>query len=305
MLDELQEYRCCLEKTTSNIPLQQYSLDGGDGFRRLLRILAKGFLEKCEDQGLDREQSIRYCRGFLQTWVNGEIPKDLVIPDSCDKLLADLQKAEKNNLMVHAEKLQELSMKDKTQLPKRMDKLKADVSKYDTPPYQMSWNVKRNDFNRIYYDQIIADALNRKPLRKQCLVMKKDDIYGISCKENLRKIALAVVCMYLQDLDEFVRPVAAAYLPIVQAEVGNWLHVRVKKKDSKSEVACVALAMERACWKGTSTSLFDKQKMVNISKVRVDPDWLKEYGVKLVDAKDAENLPDDYVKFDDSYFCGK
>lgn len=305
MLNEFQEYACCLEETTADIPLQQGSMEKRDGFRRLLRILAKGFLQKCEKQGLSREQSIRYCRGFLQTWINGAVPEELVIPDSCGELLSDLRKAQKNNLLYHAKNLQETSMKDRSKLPERMKDLANGVGKFAEPPYQNSWNVKHNDFNRIYFDQIIADALTRKPLRKQCLVMKKDGLYSISCAENLRKIALAIVCMYLQDRDEFDRPVEAEYLPLVQAEVGNWLHVRVKKKDRKSNAACVALAMEKTCWSAPSAVLFDKQTMVNISKVKVAPQWLKEYEVKLMDAEDAENLADTYVKLDDSYFCSK
>lgn len=304
MLNERWEYDFCLTETTTGTPLQQSSLEKREGFRRLLRILAKGFLEKCEEQGLNRDDSIRYCRGFLETWVTGATPQGFTIPDSCSELLAELRKAETYNLIRHADELQKGSIKDASQLPVREEKLKNDVKGFAEAPYQHSWNVKRNDFNRIYYDQIIADALNRKPLRNQCLVMKESGAASISCADNLRKITLAVVCMYLQDLDEFQRPVKSAYLPITQAEIGNWLHVRVKKKGRNSNAACVALAIERACWASPAVPLFDKQAMVNISKIRVDPNWLNAYDVRLMDAEEAEILQAPYIKLDDSYFLG-
>ena len=301
MLDERWEYACFLEENTYVIPLQQSSLEKKSGFRRILRILAKGFLEKCEELDLDREQSIRYCRGFLQTWVSGEYPENFEIPDDCGTLLTDLHKAKEHSLMYHAETLQKNSMKDRAKLPERMEKLARDIRRFEEAPYQNAWNVNHNDFNCIYYDQIIADAFNRKSLRSQRLVMKKNETFGISCDEKLRKIALAVVCMYLQDLDEFDRPVRGAYLPLIQAEVGNWLHERVKKKDRQSNTACIALAIERACWGKPSNPLFDKKKMVNISKVRVDPDWLEMYDVKLMDA--GVPIPEGYTALDDAFFC--
>lgn len=317
MLDENLEYLLYLSADTDDAPLRSESMESGTGLRRPLRILARGFLDKCETYSLNLEQQIRYCKQFLDIWLTGEAPKDLDIPEAYEDLRADLEMAKSCNLPYHAKKLL-LDTKIKNGKYSREDvenaveetvsKLLEKVKFFQKPPYYASDAFANNDFNQIRLDQIISDALIRKPLRKHLFVFQNGDHCGLASdgQEHLIRVTLGTICFYLQAQDEAQTHIPQSFVPITQQEIANWLDTYAKNKGEDKNgkwKECVSKAMSVPKL-ANGIPLFHRIILECGVKVRVNSDWLKAHDAKLITEKQiAEYLEKGYTILDDGDFC--
>lgn len=314
MLDEKLEYRSYLSSDTDVAPLRVDSVETGNGLRRPLRILARGFLDNCEELGLELEPRIRYCKQFLETWLTGEIPEGFAMPETHQALWADVQLAKTYSLLFHAKNLlRDMKIKNskntQAEVEQAVDesikKLQEKVEDYRLPPYLQNDSFSYHDFNQIRLEQVISDALIRKPLRNQCFVFRKSIQCGLAQdgQEHLLRVALGIICFYLQTKDETPTSQPQAYVPVAQQEIANWLDTYAKSKgcDAKGKwKECVSKAMSVP--KLTDGEpLFDRIVLESGVKVRVNPLWLDLHNARLITEEQiAEYQEKGYEILDDS-----
>lgn len=287
MLNEWKEYNSYLSDNLQDVPIHNDALDGRKGFRRILQILAKGFLEKWEvwekESGtiVPFEQKVSATKWFLRSWSEGLPPSEIPVYGDLPPILQeDMRRSGRNGLMALANKV--LGSR------KNLDALIKGVSLFNDAPYLPQLNLAWNDVNRIYYDQIISDAINRVPLRRQCLVLEGPSaLDGIRCAENLREVALGCAVLFLQGKDEYPSIVDREYLSMVYAEVGNWLNVYFTNKGANRR--SVPLAVKQAKTP-EGELLFEQQHLPSGNKFRLNPKWLAQYKVRLVDETSLKDL---------------
>lgn len=274
MLNEKLEFEYYLSGNRKEIPLYNDTAKKNfTGIRRPLQVLARGFLEKCSEAGLPPTKALAVCKGFLYTWMAGELdgrlPEDLPLP------LRELcLKAAENSF------LQFVNLVNKTdQTAHVRNKAKA----YMRSPYSKADLSKESNFNEIHFDYIIADALYAGPLQTCCLALKtdgNDNTLGIGGSEKERKIALAVVVHNLQQRARIGSDPQRTFIPLIQPEIGNWVNVRAKK-GNKGQVS-VANAIASVTVGKTNEPLFEKRTLDSSVKIRVSPDWLSQFDVQLI-----------------------
>lgn len=283
MLNEIQEFDHYLSGNRKELPLyNDTAKDNFTGIRRPLQVLARGFLEKCKGAGLPPLAAVAACKGFLYTWMTGEL-SDALPNDLPSQLLDICQLAAKNSFMQF---VNHVSKTDRT------EKVREKAKEAMQSPYYKAALSKKNDFNKIRFDYIIADAIYTGPLQAYYLALKDDKKdkadkpYGIGGSEKERKIALAVVAHYLQQRARIGNDPQREFIPTIQPEIGNWVHVRAQRSGNKrkdgSETPSVAGAIAAVTVSKTGEPLLEKISSGNNTKVRVNTDWLLEYRVQLI-----------------------
>lgn len=274
MLNEIKEYESYLSGDLQSIPLQKAMLRNNmSGIRRPLQVLARGFLEKCIKLGTPLKEAIPMCKAFLHTWICGQMPEN--VPFLPPELMDELERAGLSSFLWYANTV---SNADYTQECNQMAKDYARV------PYSGKALPKRNTFNEIYFDTVIADSLYLGPLQNRCLLLKSSQKgYGLNGNDKERKIALAVVSQYLQLKSRIGNEPHREFVPIVQGEIGNWVNVRAKTGSGAS----VSGTLTSIKLSGTEELLFEKIPMDNTTRLRVSPQWLSENDVKLLNAEAA------------------
>ena len=286
MLNEWNEYACYLSSDLQKFPMQKEALTDKDGFRRPLKILTRGFLEKWEEleqqgQGQwSREQKVTGCKWFLLTWLNGLTAANIpVFQDLPAELQQEMEKAGRYGLMYYAEKKLDAG---------KLENYKNMLKSMENAPYYKGQSFKRNDYGTIYLDQVISDALNRLPLRKQCLVLKGDTVLeGICCKESMRQVALAAVAFYLQTQEEYCESKMQTFLDLNYAELGNWLDVYFTNKGADRQSVPVAINTAKD---PEGQLLFEKLELPNGNKLRLSAQWIHKYQPRLVDEEEKGNV---------------
>lgn len=295
MLNEKLEFECYLSGNRKDIPLyNDTAKDNFSGIRRPLQVLARGFLEKCSEAGLPPTKAITACKSFLYIWMVGEsdvnLPADLPLPQRELCL-----KAAENSFLQFAN---QVNTADQT------EKVRNKAKHYMYSPFSKTDLTKKSNFNEIKFDYIIADALYAGPLQNCCLALKTgnhDKTLGIVGNEKNRKIALAVVGYILQHRARIGSDPQRTFIPVIQPEIGNWVHTRAQKSSSNSEGAIsVAGAIESVSVSETGEPLFEKISGENYVKIRANPDWLSRFDVQLIPAeKEDQYLNQGYRVFHD------
>ncbi len=290
MLNEIKEYNLYLSSDRSEIPLRNETTKKNlTGIRRPLQVLARGFLELCEKNSISPEKTIAACKAFLYGWVCGEEHEDLSGLDLPNAVTSECKRAQKYSFLRYAQ-----AGKSEKDARKLAEDYKTKARNWYCSPYTPGSISKENTFNQCYFSYIIADAIYLGRLQAQCLVLNKSggQVYGLWGTDDDRKVALAVAAQYLQ-LRQVIGDVPnREFLPIVQAEIGNWVNVRPKKSGDANSVP---KAIAQVKLDGTDTLLMDKIPMNCNVKIRISPAWLTDLGAKLIPEEEAtEDIENDY-----------
>lgn len=280
MLNEIREYNLYLSDDRAEIPLRNETTKKNlTGIRRPLQVLARGFLELCETSNISPEKTIKACKVFLYGWICGEEHEDLSGLGLPQKVLSECKRAQENSFLRYA---QTVNTKKDPREPANEYKRKA--LEWYRSPYCPGNISKENTFNQCYFSYIIADAIFLGKLQEQCLVLNKSggQIHGLDGTNEDRKVALAIAAQYLQLRQVIGNVPNREYIPIVQAEIGNWVNVRPKKSGDANSVP---KAIAQVKLKGTDTLLMDKISMNCNVKIRISSQWLSDIGAALMPEK--------------------
>ncbi|MCR5176922.1 MAG: hypothetical protein K6C05_08760 [Anaerovibrio sp.] len=165
--------------------------------------------------------------------------------------------------------------------------------------------TNKNDYHRITYDRIIANALEQGQLHRYYLVCKSDKVpynpdsvkkYTTGKKENGLKLSdsdkdllLKFTAAYLLKMKSYPPGYAPKYMAIPRMDIANWM----KKKDKPSN-----FELEKYKFVESREGLFDTRTVGssdkdgmsnkgNITKTYIHPDWVDQF--YIVDEKDIDN----------------
>ena len=277
MLNERNEFRLYLCGDRTKMPLRnETTQESLTGIRRPLQVLARGFLEICENEGISAPQSFDACKAFLYGWICGEAHKDhqaLALPQTLENECAN---ARNSSFLFYAAEGKTQEEQEKLQNAYREKALE-----WYRPAYFSGKVTRENTFNQCYFSYIIADALFFGNLRNERLLVKNTYglTYGLTGTDDDRKVALAMVSQYLQLRRHIPDTTNREYIPIVQGEIANWVNIRPKKNGDKSSVA-LAISRVRPEW--AQELLMEKVTMNCNVKIRIHPGWLETLDVQLV-----------------------
>ena len=245
------------------------------------------------------------CKCFLYGWVCGSPHEDLAGLKLPSSLAEECRWAADHGLMRYARQTGAKAMEEKCS---------QKAAEWYLGGYSPRPLGRQNSFNQYHFLYIIADALYLGPLKAQMLAVKCGDATcGLSGKEGNRKIALAVAGQYLQSRGRIGDEPNREFVPIVQAEIGNWVNVRAKSGGTKAKNAdgtvgeaarqtSVPDAIADTRVTATGEPLFEKHSMDNCVKIRVNSRWLEACQVRLIPAEAAEQYRQDGFRvMDDRY----
>ena len=282
MLNELLEYSYYLGTDPQNIPLRPEPVKEKKltGIRRPLQVLARGFLEICVWEKLPPATSVAACKVFLYAWVSGQAHEDYSRLSLPTRITEECQKALAYNLLSYA---RQISSNDLSQY------LQQKADDWYSPAYSAKALTKKNNFNQLSFDCVIADAFYLGPLQNQRLALKETGRkpFNIGGSDKERKVALAVVAQYLQLQQRIGKDPNREFIPIVQGEISNWINVRAKSAGKNSNQLAVATAIANVTVSETNEPLFEKITMENNMKLRVSPLWLAQQEAQLIPESDV------------------
>ncbi len=201
------------------------------------------------------------------------------------------------------EALKELQGK-KTYFAKRL--FESGESTEKEKPKEKDFAQKKNDYHKITYDRIIANALEQGRLHRYYLVCKSDSVpfdlirkYTEKNKQDGKELIdtdkdliLKMTAAYLLQQAGYNPEYAPEYVVITLTDISNWMI----KKDKPSN-----FEFEKYKFRDTGESLFDKRtisstdkkkdgmsKKGNLTKTRIHPQWAKQF--YLVDESEIDNL---------------
>ena len=163
---------------------------------------------------------------------------------------------------------------------------------------------KKNDYHKITYDRIIANALEQGRLHRYYLVCKSNSLPFDSVRKFTEKnkgsgkklvstdkdLLLKMTAAYLLQQTGYAPGYAPEYVVITLTDISNWMI----KKDKPSN-----FELDKYKFVNTGEGLFDKKtissthkkdgvcKKGNLAKTRIHPEWAKEF--YLVDERDIDH----------------
>ena len=160
---------------------------------------------------------------------------------------------------------------------------------------------EKNDINAIYLDGIIADAVDKGPLKTRYLVFKKDPAdgaCGISCKNKTQmgkfhdqwlKVIAAVLMGQIEGSE---------YSDVDYGSIANWMHTGAAEG---KKVGGVIKKIKYNFWEKQDYEIIS---VINVNDsigkyLRIDPDWLEEYGAKIVDKAEGVYYLEGFVYEDE------
>ena len=150
-----------------------------------------------------------------------------------------------------------------------------------------------NDINSIYFDRIVADAIEMGPLQKRYLVFEKDPMEGASCwkgkghEEKNCDRGLKLVAAYLLNKRE-----NSIFSDFDFATYSNWVKSGCA---SKKKVTDMVIPEFTYCINGGESIAIANVRYIDemnkkLPLVYFDEDWLKLYKPRLVLSKDIERI---------------
>ncbi len=159
--------------------------------------------------------------------------------------------------------------------------------------------TERNDFKKIMYEKIIADAITAGPLKRYYLVCEKADLSGISVKtkkttsypftqgkkkdgkwsaptKNKEDIILKTIAAFLLE-QEFrdAEDLYSGIVPVNLTDIANWLAGKTDMDILKS-------------FKLNSRPLFTFDAIDNVAAIGIDTEWMQSCGWKVVSEENLE-----------------
>jgi len=287
MLNEIEEYQLYLSKFIKKIPLfyKKNIEDGLSGIDRPLSVLARGFLSKCNSEGLDKTKSIRCCILFLCYWYGYTLIDsetfDFDIPEEITK---EIQKAN-NWLPRYLEEMYNNDEKSKKIFNREIKQKLVEKQQTFLDLAYPSEPSKINTSNTIRCYGVIANALLEECLKNQVMVIKSEDyacglnlattkkdkpdemIFTTLRSDSLKNAqSLIAMCMQRKLIDK-------DYSNITKAEISNYMR---NKKDN------ISALQKKLCFEKKPLIT---QKLVGRNSVamKVNSKWIKNLDVKIVD----------------------
>lgn len=293
MLDERQAYALYLTRGYGDLLLRVHLSANLSGVRAALTVLARGFLTHCRECGItDKQRLHRYTVAFLKTWMLGEraaVSAERAEMAAYPMLLAQMDAAAKVNLIRH---MQEHNIALKSDSRDVAEAIEAKVKSWDN---SMFYAYTPHSLNALYFTVLIADALDKGPLQRQQLRLRRcpQQEFGISghtAPQN-RKVLLGIVAMYLQRKAPDSESVAVALV-----DIANYVGKRCNK--GAGVFGSLVPFIEKGGYTYQGRPLFRLETVTDsCKKLVVDAAWLRDWDVHLASAD--EPLPAGYMSFDD------
>lgn len=284
MLNEIREYELYLEKDYGGLYKRDNAKNNLSGLRAILTCLARGFLDLLSRLNVtDWSQKDSLTQEFLICWLMGEYTP---CEDLNDEIVAEFKKAKKCCLLNY---IVNNDIKIKC-LPDSSRKTVSNFleSKVTSWKKSMFFATKENSVNEIYFKGIIADALQKGPLKNSVMIIKQnEENFGITTtEEGLKNIKnlFAVIAICLQNL-----PSGQKSAVIKMAHLSNALNkpTNVKKKRD-SLLSAVTGYVDSDIYTYNGKPIVSKTEIVGgVVKLILNKEWLKDYDVKLIDFNDS------------------
>ena len=310
MLNELVELESYITAPTSDTPRLQPKMltdNFGNtgvlyGLEHFLTIITRGFIfgnfidiDKTSADGMISDNLIATVDNILFSWLGFECAQDYVgDADAINKWNDKYPQAEgwlKNYYEKHCTK------KDKA---KRWAKIEEERSKYLMgEDYRLSV---------VSINNIIANALELRPLKEQCMVIKKDSAIIKSSKLKDR-------FKYLFCLDESKKAANPQEKTVERFIKNIAAYLYLKDNHPKGQKFVLLDRIQLLCWYGLDDNkneadswyfkrfLFDKcdskvpimtamsgDRGWNFIKLMIDNDFIAKYDIKLIDADEIESV---------------
>ena len=303
MLNERKEYAYYLNTGKTARLLRCDNLtDGLSGLRRPLTILARGFLSLCEKKELTMTDTLFCTRTFLNAWLGGDVSG--IREDLPSSIREEIQKASDNSLPKCVETFRtttRLQPEKIQQLLERIESKRLDLGRTMFSSYAISRN---NDKNRIFGDQVIADALLSGPLKQLYFAVFDPNQTAFAMFPNATdsRIGRAIICWYLQERD-----VRQQYAIITFSEISNWIDTSANSKGYNADgipKPCISRVRNNPSLRYRDQPLFRSHTLMNnTAKLMVEPQWLADYKACLLHADEISKYQDmGYTVFQDSLF---
>lgn len=188
---------------------------------------------------------------------------------------------------------------DEEKIDNLLKKLESKKDIWNRSVYQNSG--KFNDKNSIYFEGIIADAINDGPLQKRYLVLREDPLKGTDMKPQvLKDRALKLIAAFL-----ICNNCDSRYSKIAFPTYSNWV------KDGCSEgkrihrvIEQITYTMKTAVFKEADKNvifhifyLCDDGKMLSEPVIQLDENWINKYHPQIITEEDVK-----YYIYNDSYY---
>ncbi len=294
MLNEKQEYQLYLTQDYGNLFRNDNIINGLNGIRPILTVLARGFIDLCMQEGVtDIGEQTALCQSFLTCWLNEDYTQPHNLPQRLQEEFAAASDCSlRKHIVCHSLK------KKKADVCTEETVSEALSDKIDMWKKSMFFSAAKDSVNAIYFTAIIADALHKGPLTDKRLILKADaDNYGIVCTkeaaEHLRQL-IAVVAMCLQNL-----PADQVSSVTKVAQLSNYLNIAPNPQTKRSShYSCVTGYVENDRFTYRGEPIVSKQEVIpGVVKMVLNSRWLKDYDVHLAN-RDAI-IPPTYTVYDD------
>lgn len=177
--------------------------------------------------------------------------------------------------------------------------------------------TEKNDFKKIMYDKIIADAITAGPLKRYYLICKKSDFSHISVqtekktsypfteskkddgkwssptKKKADLIMKAVAAFLLEQESRDAEDLYEGFVPVNLTDIANWLAGSTGTDMLKS------FGIE-------SRPLFTFDAVDNVAAIRIDVKWMKSCGWKTIPEENLDSYLSDHpeVEFYSDFGAG-
>lgn len=288
MLNEKKEYEFYLTRGYGNLLTKDNMENGLSGLRQALTVLARGFLELLESEGISAiSDQDTLCSEFLFCWLNERytLPK-IATP----RIRREFQKAEQCSLLRHIVdnkvKVKDFGGCDRDTVENAMENKISNWKK------SLFFSMSENSVNEIKVKAIIADALFLGPLTNKKLVLRSDKpYYGIECSDDHVSYIdrlLAIVGACLQRRTEKNKGAV-----VKMCELSNYLDKPANNKNKRSSplYSIDGYFSTPYLTYGGNPILTKAPVTAGVLKVFFNEAWLKDHEVRLADAEETVEWP--------------
>lgn len=271
---EYMEYTCALDGTFPKRLSWGNIAKGFSGIPRALTVIARHayYVNGMDTGGIDY---------LLNLWCGFENDEEKNKLYAIDRNLS-------NWLPRYIERLEpSKSRRPKDEIEKTrkamLSTLDGNKNKWNRKVFQKEGGV--NDKHSIYFDRIIADAINEGPLRERCLILKKDPVSGTSKRENyINDQGLKLVSAFLigQIAD-------SEYSNVNFPDIANWLETGGSEG---KKVNAIIDNLRYNLKKEKNVRIFNTEYMQNNAEkyLRLNKEWIELYGSRLGEKNDLTSL---------------
>ena len=287
MLNEKKEYEFYLTKGYGKLLTKDNVENGLAGLRHVLTVLARGFLELIETEGINStEQKDTLCQEFLFCWLTEEY----TLPKYATKRIAkEFLKAKESSLLKH---IVTTKIKVSGFGGTDMADVKAGLNKkVNSWKSSMFFSLSENSVNEIKFKAIIADALILGPLADRKLVVRNDvAFYGIDCEND----HTVYIDNLLAIVGESLKRVSLGQTGAVvkMCELSNYLAKPANNKNKRSSplYSVDGYFADHLTYKGEP--ILRKERVTGgVVKVFFNQNWLNDLGVRLAPANEKISAP--------------